>query len=107
MKSHIALFKEYFPTNTSSLFSNSKAGNIFNHLNSAVSNHTTDMLDIESCRGIVNDVFDYFILKRKFTQLSMEVNGKLTFENDKFKIDNHEFQTLDEVERAVRNKAFL
>lgn len=60
MKSHIALFKEYFPANTSSIFSNAncKARNIFNHLYSTISNQMTDMLDIESCRVIVNDVLN-------------------------------------------------
>ena len=106
MKSHIALFKEYYYNGTS-LFSSSKAGNIFNHLNAAVSNNTTDLLDMDSCRDLVNDVFDFFSLKRRFNQLSMKLNGKLTFENDRFKIESHEFQTLDEVEKAVQNKAFL
>jgi hypothetical protein len=37
----------------------------------------------------------------------MQINGQLTFELDKFKVAGHEFQTLDEVEKAIKNKTFL
>jgi hypothetical protein len=68
---------------------------------------STHLLKLKECREHVNKIFDYLELKHRFDALEEAANQTLIFTNECFKLDLHEFETLDEVERALKNKAFL
>ena len=103
MKSDLELFALY----DSDTSYNTKAGNTFSWLQSTISNGTLPMLDIETSRATVNDIFDYLSLKKKYIALFELSKGQLTYNKTCFKILDHEFSTLNEVERALNNKVFL
>lgn len=102
MKSDADLFLEFDATSSY----NSKAYNALSLMNSALNGGSIELLDIERCRRMANDVMDYLAAKQRFILLKKEMK-ELSFTNGKFKLLEHEFDNLDDVEKAIKNKAFL
>jgi hypothetical protein len=83
-----------------------------------VENHTTSFIDFETLRTNINESIDYLALMHRFWKIAetYDVEYELTIDNGqsftmvkqpKFKLGEHEFDNLDEVETALKNKAFL
>ena len=74
---------------------------------SAINNKHYDMFNLETVKLKMDEVFEAIMLKRRFDELNSKANGKLVCNKTDFELDTHKFETLDEVERALKNKAFL
>jgi hypothetical protein len=66
-----------------------------------------DALDLDELRFQVDTIFEYLYVLKRFRKLRRLFKGELGFNSEGFLLNNHTFQTLDEVECAWKNKAFL
>lgn len=66
----------------------------------------TYMLNVANSRNTCNELFDYIEILNRYETLRMQF-GDIDFDDKHFFVGDSEFQTLDEVERAIKNKAFL
>lgn len=88
--------------------------------------NAVDAIDIEALRFQVDEFLEYCIVLKRYRKLDMQFNGTLKFvqperhqkqsvnsssptepKEDHFEIGEHIFHTLDEVEKAWANRAFL
>jgi hypothetical protein len=78
----------------------------------------TDIIDLAEVKKRCNDVFRFLELQDRFLKLNgitkinvsypnMGSNGYRNNPSDGFEVFGHKFDTLDEVERCIKNKAFL
>lgn len=76
-------------------------------IHQVISNRQLAILDIKACRDRMNVVFDYIETRKRFDKLREAINNKLSFDNEGFHLLKNTFESLDEVEKALKNKAFL
>lgn len=88
-------------------FSAEETGNIFYALHIAISQKNWDLLDLEACSGQVNEALRAVACKKRFDYLNAISCTAIKYSVDGFLLDNHKFETLDEVERAWKLKAFI
>jgi hypothetical protein len=84
-------------------FDNDEISSVFYAINVAIEQNNWDLLDLELCKVKVNEAFRALDCKKRFDRLRPVVRCN----KHAFTLDDHEFETLDEVERALKNKAFL
>ena len=73
----------------------------------AIFQKRTDLLNVAASRNHCNEVFDYIEILNRYEVLKMQIEGGLDFDDKQFFIGTHNFQSLDEIERAIKNKALL
>ena len=95
--------KEY---NTLRSFGHKQLAELFDTLSVALDNNTWEMLDIDSVEATFIEVFSQMRIVKRFRTLH-QINGSVSYSDDCLLVDDHEFQTLDEIEKALKNKAFL
>lgn len=66
-----------------------------------------EFLDFSMIKDKVEEILSFVKLYQRYLALSKDSNGSLSYNNDGFNLDGHSFETLDEVDRALKNKAFL
>lgn len=98
---------QYFLKYDSDSSYNSKAYNAFDLIKSAISNKQIEMLDVERCKVTIDEVMQYLSLKKRYLHLASVAGDKLTIKEEGFVFYDSTFSTLDEVERAMKLKAFL
>lgn len=76
-------------------------------ISSAINNKQYDMFNLETVKLKMDEVFEAIVIKTRFDALCNESNGKPVCTKTEFELESHKFQTLDEVEKALKNKAFL
>ncbi len=104
MKSDLALFKMY----DRELAGNyNKSYYALDTIKSVLSSDTSDLLDMEACQVLMNDIMAYLPLKKRYLILKREVGDKLSVTNDGFKLYDKTFSSIDELEKAYKMKAFL
>ena len=64
-------------------------------------------LDLSAIREQIIVYVDWLILAERFSLLKSISNGELSFDKEGFHIKEYAFSSLDEVEKALNNKAFL
>jgi len=69
--------------------------------------NTWSLIDLEKMQALIDESFRYLHLYKKYDTLSSLSNGTLHFDEEGFHIEEHTFQTLEEVEKALKHKAFL
>lgn len=74
---------------------------------SAINNKHYGMFNLESVKLRMDEVFEALVIKTRFDLLYNKSNGKLICNKAGFELEPHKFETLDEVEKALNNKAFL
>ncbi len=81
----------------------------FDLMSSAIQDgNTWSLIDLEKMQSLINESFRYLNLIKRYDALSRLSNGVLHFDEDGFHIEEeHTFQTLEEVEKALKHKAFL
>jgi len=79
---------------------------LFTFLASAFNNNKYNHLDYDIIINDCNLILNYFRISKKYYIL-YKLNNNLKFTSDGFYISHHRFETLDEVERAFNNPAFL
>jgi len=88
----------------------SSISNFFSSISYATETNSTNILDLELSQQLCNDYFELLKLQKRFDFLQKSVrenNLSITLYSDGFIIGNHKFQTLDDVEKAIKNKALL
>ena len=100
---NFSTLKEYIALNNYSL----RDQNIFfDVVSRAVQGDTWEFLELEMVQQSINEVFYYLRLVKRFRQLSM-LGVELTYSEEGFHLGESIFETLDAVEKAIKNKAFL
>jgi hypothetical protein len=79
----------------------------FNLLTGAMIANSWELLDLDILESEFDKCIAYFRLCKRFRAMDKLLDGELSITDDGFEIDEHLFQTLDEVQKAVDNKAFL
>jgi hypothetical protein len=64
-------------------------------------------MDITSLKKEVDLIFEYLSVRKRYNKLNSLFGNILTYNEIGFSIDGQNFSTLDEVEKAWNNKAFL
>jgi|SRR5579885_2042141 len=72
-----------------------------------LSNKTYELLDVPRCRNAFKIIFDFIETKVRFDSLHRDSKGLLKYSAKGFSLNESTFETLDEVEHALKNKAFL
>lgn len=65
------------------------------------------LIDIGAARTKVEETFAAINTKKRYDLLFIASKCKMTYDASGFIIGDHKFETLDEVEQALNNKAFL
>lgn len=104
MRSDIDLFIEYDREIAGSY---NKAYHALELLRNSISSEIVELLDLELCTNSINDIIKYLYLKKRYVILKSLAPGKLSVSKDGFKLYDNTYMTMDEVERAFKNKAFL
>lgn len=84
-----------------------QASSIVYHFYQALSQQELSMLDMEAVEVKMAAVISYTKIRRKFEVLKDKCFGELSYDKNGFKFDGHTFDSLDEIEKAIANKAFL
>lgn len=74
---------------------------------SAMNNKQYDMLNLAAVKSRVKEAMQALEVRMRFDSLVGEAKGKLTCSASGFDLDGHKFESLDDVEKALENKAFL
>jgi hypothetical protein len=99
--------KEYVLMSHYDEISNKKMSHLFDMLSSAVASAQLNFLNLEEMQLEVNQLFKFFFLKRRYDKLLLESQNGLHFNYNGWHLHDARFETLDEVERALAQKAFL
>lgn len=89
------------------LYPDSTLESTFEVMSMAIYQKQIDMIQLDVCRSKINEVFDYLELRKRYDILFNQADAKLKIGAGCFELDSYKFQTLDEVEKAIKNKAFL
>ena len=73
----------------------------------AIRNGSWQLVDLEVLRDTIDQDFQYLLIRKRYEGLVLWSNHALTYDDNGFHLDGHDFETLDEVEKAMENKAFL
>ena len=85
----------------------SKIGSAFYAIYTNISNDILYCMDIQHLREVIDQDFDYLVLRTRYELLLAHFPKTLSYDANGFLLDGHRFETLDEVEKAIDNKAFL
>lgn len=66
-----------------------------------------EVIDVPAIKVQIDKAFREILIIHRYVRLRKAFDDKLTYSTDSFYIDGHKFSTLDEVEKAWKNKAFL
>lgn len=87
--------------------STSRMSNLFALMADACSNNTWMFLHLKETQEMMDNYFKCLALKKRYTELVVLSNIILNYDETGFHLHEHTFETLDEVEKALKNKAFL
>jgi hypothetical protein len=85
----------------------SKIGSAFYAIYTNISNDIWHCMDVSHLREVLDQDFDYLVLRKRYEILLAHFPKTLSYDENGFLLDGHRFETLDEVEKAINNKAFL
>jgi hypothetical protein len=85
----------------------SKIGCAFYGMYININNDILFCMDIPYFREVLDQDFDYLLLRKRYEILLAHFPKTLSYDENGFLLDGHRFETLDEVEKAIDNKAFL
>ena len=82
------------------------ASKLFDTLGNSLVNNTWELMDLAEVRESTNQILRFLEVSKRYRRLQ-SANPALGFSTIGFHIEDHVFTCLDEVERALNNKAFL
>lgn len=104
----VDLNKEYMLLTYYSSYSNkNRINSLYNFISNSLENNHWSLLDLESIQATINEHFKFLFLKKKYTRLFILSKNILNYDYEGFHINEHIFETLDEVEKALANSSFL
>jgi len=65
------------------------------------------LVDLKATRDAIAQDFRYLLLYKRYESLRLYSKNTLSYDENGFHLDGHVFETLDEVEKALRLKSFL
>lgn len=80
---------------------------IFDLVSQAIYTRNWSAINLEKCHSEIDEVFQWIPIKIRYDELFERSGKELSFAAGGFSIYGHLFQTLDEVEKAINNKAFI
>lgn len=80
---------------------------LFDTVSAALNDNMWELLDLDAAHTSVNETFKYLKILKRFRALSEKCESPLSFSKEGFHFHEHKFNSLDEVEKALNNKAFL
>lgn len=99
--------KEYKILNSKMNAFGSKALGTLYVLENALRQSSYSIIKFDVLRKEMSDILDFMELRHRFDELVEQSNNTLSVTDTGFILDNHTLETLDEVERALKLKAFL
>lgn len=68
-----------------------------------------DLVDLDMLKGQIDEMMEYLFHEKRFRQINSLFGGKIKIDYTEqyFMIDDHKFYSLEELEKAWKNKAFL
>ena len=88
-------------------FSDGHVEGPFEIMSQAVYTKKTHLLNLKECQFQINEIFEFLYVLARYNAINDLCKHQLVFTATDFYISGHKFQTLDEVERAIKQKAFL
>lgn len=88
-------------------FDKTELSGLFYTIQTAIEQGSYDLLDLDATKARVDEALRAVACKKKFDQLNEMSNTAIKYSMNGFMLDDHKFETLDEVERAYKLKAFL
>jgi hypothetical protein len=87
--------------------SGNKLSTTFELMHHSIKEGSWQFVDLKSAQKSIEQDFKYLILRKHYNGLKVASQDKLTYDDNGFHLDGHDFETLDEVHAAMNNKAFL
>lgn len=84
-----------------------KMNSLYSFMNSSLENGQWTFLDLNQVQKNINEHFQYLSLRKRYSELLIESKNILVYDHEGFHINEHTFETLDEVQRALNQKMFL
>lgn len=84
-----------------------KMTGVYAFVSSALEADQVDLLDLNTIQTSVNDHFKFLFLRKRFNTIRASSPVSIDYDHDGFHVKDSTFETLDEVEKAISNKAFL
>lgn len=88
-------------------YDKSELSGLFYTIQTAIEQGAHDCLDMEATKAKVDEALRAVACKRRFEYLNEISKTAIKYSIKGFILDDHTFETLDEVEKAWRLKAFL
>jgi hypothetical protein len=85
----------------------SKVSTLFYLMYQAIENGSVGYVDLEETKKSMLVDFAYLKISKTYLRLQLASKETLIYTETSFVLDGHEFQTLKEVERALKLRAFL
>lgn len=79
----------------------------FDLVSQALYTKSVNLLNLSLCKTEIAEVFEYIDLKSRFELLQIHSENKIMVTFTAFQFEGFQFETLDEIEKALKNKAFL
>lgn len=84
-----------------------RMANVYAFISSALEARQENLLDLKEIQLDVEQHFKYLFLIKRFNKIRTIAPVSIQYDYDGFHIVDSTFETLDEVEKAMINKAFL
>ena len=85
----------------------SPTSTLFTFMAHALDNGSWHFVDLNETKDGILHAFLYLKILMKYQKLQIPAKGTLSYTQEEFILDGHPFQTLKEVEKALKLKAFL
>ena len=79
----------------------------FDLVSQALYTKSVNLLNLNLCKVEIAEVFDYIDLRSKLEYLQIISENKILVTFTGFEFEGFKFETLNEIEKALKNKAFL
>lgn len=73
----------------------------------SISNESWELMDLDGVEHVFKETMYALKLVKRYRSLSALSKGLLTYSDEGFHVAENTFNTLDEIEKAIKNKAFL
>jgi hypothetical protein len=80
---------------------------VYRHFGDSIQLNSAQTLNLKIIKFEFIEDVKYLILHKEYCDLLSLSDDKLSYDDDGFHLDGHTFETLKEVRKAIKNKAFL
>jgi hypothetical protein len=80
---------------------------VYVHFGQMIGSSHAGYCDLEAIKSDFSADIDYLSTLKKYNTLRHQCNDKLRYDEKGFHLEGHTFETLKDVKKALKNKAFL